>query len=487
MKKSILLLVFAAWLNAGFGQQIPMYSQYHVTPFIYNPAMTGADGYAKAFLVHHAQWTDMPGAPVTSYLTLDAPVKPRKVGLGLKISNDVTDIIHRIGADVSYSYQVNFAAENRLLFGVSIGALETKIDFPKARVKQAADPFLFKQPQQKTSINATAGIGYTVNKLEIGLAVPQLFGNSLSYSDNESRAFYNMTRHFLGSVRYKIDLQKDKGISFSPLVMARVVEGAPLQYDINGILDWENVGWLAASYRSDYAITANVGIRLNKSFTIGYAYDFITSKIGAYAGTSHEILIGFRFDRSKKDDYVEKKNDKDTLAETVKQLAKQVKQNSNDINATDALVKQNSKDIKAVDSTLQDHIRRDTVSPVQVVLNKKEKSIVEKAFKNLEFETNKAEIKESSNSSLDDLAKLLSDKNEYNLLLSGHTDNVGSLTFNFELSEKRVFAVKNYLVGKGISSDRIITEEFGFTRPLEPNSSSEGRSKNRRVEFKIVK
>jgi OOP family OmpA-OmpF porin len=112
--------------------------------------------------------------------------------------------------------------------------------------------------------------------------------------------------------------------------------------------------------------------------------------------------------------------------------------------------------------------------------------ILKEAFNNLDFEFNKAIIKPASFESLNELSEVLNKVN-WNLILSGHTDNVGSEDFNLKLSTKRAEAVKNYLINKGIAAERITAKGFGETMPIAPNDTEENRAINRRVEFFIVK
>jgi outer membrane protein OmpA-like peptidoglycan-associated protein len=123
---------------------------------------------------------------------------------------------------------------------------------------------------------------------------------------------------------------------------------------------------------------------------------------------------------------------------------------------------------------------------VMPVLTKQEAEILKRAFDNLEFESGKAIIKSTSYASLDTLADLMKKKPEWNLKISGHTDNVGKPTANMKLSENRAKAVKAYLVSKGIDEKRLVTEWYGQTRPIAPNTTPEGRQKNRRVEMLII-
>jgi outer membrane protein OmpA-like peptidoglycan-associated protein len=116
-----------------------------------------------------------------------------------------------------------------------------------------------------------------------------------------------------------------------------------------------------------------------------------------------------------------------------------------------------------------------------------EKKIIEQAFSNLEFASGKDVIKPTSFPSLDGLAKLLKEhSSDWTLKLSGHTDNQGTPEKNMTLSDKRVKAVKKYLVKKGVNVAKVETEAFGQTKPIADNATEEGRQKNRRVEMKII-
>ncbi len=119
-------------------------------------------------------------------------------------------------------------------------------------------------------------------------------------------------------------------------------------------------------------------------------------------------------------------------------------------------------------------------------IKKEEQEILRKAFENLEFETGKAVIRSSSFSSLDELAIVMKKRAEFKLSLAGHTDNAGSPESNMTLSKNRVNAVKDYLVKNGVEPSHVKTEWFGQTKPIAPNTTPEGRQKNRRVEMNIT-
>ncbi len=107
-------------------------------------------------------------------------------------------------------------------------------------------------------------------------------------------------------------------------------------------------------------------------------------------------------------------------------------------------------------------------------------------LENIYFETNKATLKPDSYEQLDQVVRFLESNESLRLEISGHTDNIGSLKYNTKLSEERARAVVNYLISKGIDPSRLESKGYAFTQPVAPNSTPEGREKNRRVEFKVI-
>jgi len=100
------------------------------------------------------------------------------------------------------------------------------------------------------------------------------------------------------------------------------------------------------------------------------------------------------------------------------------------------------------------------------------------------FDFNSATIKPDSEAVLKQISDILHRNPSWKLSVSGHTDNIGDAAFNQALSERRAAAVKDALVTRyGIAADRLTTRGYGASRPIESNSTLEGRARNRRVEL----
>lgn len=104
---------------------------------------------------------------------------------------------------------------------------------------------------------------------------------------------------------------------------------------------------------------------------------------------------------------------------------------------------------------------------------------------NLFFETAKYDIKPESFPELNGLAEWVLE-NKLAIEVSGHTDTVGEAADNLQLSDNRAKAVREYLIGRGLTPDRIQSKGYGETKPVASNMTDEGRAQNRRVEIRIL-
>jgi outer membrane protein OmpA-like peptidoglycan-associated protein len=102
------------------------------------------------------------------------------------------------------------------------------------------------------------------------------------------------------------------------------------------------------------------------------------------------------------------------------------------------------------------------------------------------FATDKSELKGGAARNLSKLAAFLNKYKGRNVMIEGHTDNVGSDYYNMGLSQRRADSVKAYLVSEGIDTHRLVTSGKGEAAPVTGNGSASGRQQNRRVEVIIA-
>ncbi len=112
---------------------------------------------------------------------------------------------------------------------------------------------------------------------------------------------------------------------------------------------------------------------------------------------------------------------------------------------------------------------------------------VSSVLRNIYFDFNKATFTQNSYVELNKLEKMLANNPRIKVEIAGHTDRIGTIIYNKDLSQRRADAVVRYLKKKGIDPRRLASQGYGKTKPLASNDDeSEGRELNRRVEFKVT-
>jgi len=104
----------------------------------------------------------------------------------------------------------------------------------------------------------------------------------------------------------------------------------------------------------------------------------------------------------------------------------------------------------------------------------------------IHFEFKSAELGEGSEPVLEQILGLLRQHPELQLVIEAHTDDIGSRAYNVELSQQRAQSVTHYLEENGVGGERLVAIGHGKNQPIASNKTEEGRSQNRRVEFRVT-
>ena len=107
-------------------------------------------------------------------------------------------------------------------------------------------------------------------------------------------------------------------------------------------------------------------------------------------------------------------------------------------------------------------------------------------LQNIQFEYNSSTLTEDSQAGIQMLAEFLQRNVDLKVELAGHTDNVGSESYNLKLSAERAESVRNALIDKGIDANRLTAKGYGASQPMAPNDTEEHRALNRRTEMIII-
>ena len=303
LRNTILILALSLGFSAS-AQQIPLYSNYYFTPYIYNPATSGIKGYTEASLIHRRQWTGVQGSPETSALAVNGSLNEEKVGWSIYGYADKTDIISRLGVYGNYAYHISLSENAILSLGIGAGYLGNNIDINSIRAQDQGDIFIITNGNRGT-FDINAGLNLRIADFQLGAAAPQLIGQPIEYAETPNRTVqYNLLRHYVFNAQYDFKFNGDKRI-LSPMVMVRAAKNVPIQVDAGLMFNMKEYGYIGAMYRSEYAVTGNIGINLTQQLTVGYAYDFSLNEYGSQLGTSHEFMLTYRFGDNRRNERLE--------------------------------------------------------------------------------------------------------------------------------------------------------------------------------------
>ncbi|MCK9423164.1 MAG: OmpA family protein [Bacteroidales bacterium] len=134
--------------------------------------------------------------------------------------------------------------------------------------------------------------------------------------------------------------------------------------------------------------------------------------------------------------------------------------------------------LRGTNSSIHPLLRNIPLKPIKIG-----ESVV---LKNIFFDTDKFVLKDESTGELRKLIDYLQKNPKLKIEISGHTDNQGTEEYNVVLSQNRAKSVYDFLIQNGIEESRLSYKGYGFTHPVDTNSTDQGRANNRRTEFKIL-
>lgn len=480
------LLVAIIFTNQGVqAQQIPIYNQYPYNPFLYNPAMAGADGYTDLYFNYKKQWTGVPDAPDTKTLTIDAAFAKGKVGLGGQIFSDNTHILQRIGANISYAYYLKFNEERThyLSIGIYAGFMNINLNTDEANIQDLDDQLLAAQSKYRTNLDLGLGINYHYKGLNIGFSVPQLG----SLIGNSTELQFDNKNHYVGSVSYDIRLGKSKQFGLEPMALIRAQQGVEVSVYGHLKFDWDDKVWVGAGYTSVNAgANASAGFRVHEMFSVTYTYEVPVLSETNLFGHTHEFMVGFRFGNYKK-----------------KEQLVQIDQIINDVRRLKANQGSNMEELERVDSIYQQLEKKvirnegDIEILYEEVENLKESTnrIMMMDFLDVEdggnvfFKQGRSNLSEDGEAQLDKVIEMIRGRDIVRLEIVGYASTEGDENSNLILSNKRCASVKDYILeNSDLEYSKVLTIPNGESNPMvdDRNLPYDEREANRRVDIYIL-
>ena len=290
-----------------FPQMEAQLSQYMLNHATFNPASIGENGMINVSGVQKLQWLGIPGAPVTTYFTVNAPFKSglNTHALGVSFLRDQAGAFLNQSANVQYAFKKK-VGDGILSLGAGVGFVGMGIIFDSLNYKNTNtlhsdyhvqnDNAVPKKDENGMGLDINAGVFYSTKKYYGGISYVHL--NNPSFRVGDSIQFkLSGTAYLTGG--FDVNFENPKYV-LKPSVLFKS-DFTTWQLDLSSRLEYDKRFWGGLSYRFLDGVSVLAGLNVMNGLTIGYSYDIPTNALITATSGSHELFLSysFAFDTSK--------------------------------------------------------------------------------------------------------------------------------------------------------------------------------------------
>lgn len=287
-------ILFNCW--TGIAQQLPQFTQYMYNTISINPAYAGSRETLSVVGLHRSQWVGIEGAPTTQTLSIHAPLRNEKIGLGLSFINDELGYQNFQYIYGDFSYTIRTSQNTKLALGIKAGFTGFSLD-SDYQLEESYDPVIYGY-ENRWKPNIGAGAYWHSEKWYLGLSAPRLLNTDYN-GEEEFEALERLSYYFTGGYVFGLG----GSTKFKPAFLVKATNGAPLSLDLTANFLFNEKFWIGGSYRINEGTSALGGIadfQVSNQLRIGYAYEYPFSDLNRYASGTHEILLMFEIFKSKR-------------------------------------------------------------------------------------------------------------------------------------------------------------------------------------------
>ncbi len=305
--KSLFVFIFLSLFTYVPGQAIadstgislgyPVYSQYLQNGLLINPAYSGTRGSLSGFLSYRMQWMGIPDAPVFQTISLNAPMKNDKIGLGLMAQFMQFGFTKSQSLYASYAYHIKLKS-GKLSFGLKGGFDRSNTDYSGLVTTTLNDPVFTGNEKPYFLPNIGAGVYYFSEKLFAGISIPSFLSYRKNSSNSTVEVFHDLKKYdlifsggglivFTPALKFKPSLLIDYSLDNTKKLT---------QFDINGNFMFGDLVWIGGSWRtSEQVVVGILQVQLNQQLMFGFSYDYPVGRMNTYSKGSSEFIIRYEF------------------------------------------------------------------------------------------------------------------------------------------------------------------------------------------------
>ena len=286
-----LALFFLALFLSGiaYGQQSAIYSQYMFNGLAINPAYAGYDGMLSMTALARIQSVGLEGSPNTQTFSAHTPLFNDRVGVGLQFFHEQVGVTDITGVYASYSYKIYYK-QYTISFGLQGGVNYYKTNFSSLITANPGDP-VFSEDTKSTTPNVGSGIILSSKNLYASISMTQM----LSVGKDEKIIVEEKPLIIYGG--YVIKLAP--GLKLKPSMLAKLVNGNPVEWNINAHLLLKEILWVGVSLRPVNSISMMFQLQITEQLAFGYSYDITMGELSTIESGSHELMLNYKFRFSK--------------------------------------------------------------------------------------------------------------------------------------------------------------------------------------------
>lgn len=305
MRHIVFTLLFLAFGNVLLAQQEAHYTHFMYNTLSLNPAVAGSKGHPTILALYRKQWLGFEGAPDSKLVSFHTPLGTgKRVGFGLTIQNDQLGINNNWSGSMAYAYRIKIDEDTDVQFGIQGSMRYFGLDFRNQIIRQSGDPSVLDGAVSKQYLgNFGAGIYVNYKQAFFGASVPNFFPNNIGVNPGSNGA--SLSPHFYVMAGAMIPLSSSSDIVLRPSALAKVVNNAPFDLDLNLSLIFNNSFIFGLSYRLGGdgigdSVDALLHYRFNGNMGIGISYDYSLSDLQDYNNGSIEAIVVYDFVKERK-------------------------------------------------------------------------------------------------------------------------------------------------------------------------------------------
>jgi len=294
----VVVLFFSSLASA---QQNATYSQYMFNTLAINPAYAGSHEALSVTALGRFQNVGLSGAPNTQTFSAHTPLVNDRVGLGLLVIHDELSVISQTGVHFSYAYRLPVKKDKSTLsFGLQGGmsmynAQYSKLDLFNNSGNGTPDD-IFAADIRDSRPNIGAGIYYSTQTSYVGLSMPSMLNNVFERGKDFTTVYQNVPIILTGGHVFTLN----RMLKLKPNFLFKVVDGQPVEFDLNANMLFDEVLWFGFSYKSSKQVVMITQFKISDQFQFGYSYTISAGPIRTAELGSHEVMLNYRFWFNKK-------------------------------------------------------------------------------------------------------------------------------------------------------------------------------------------